>query len=285
MKITKYFFGLALLAATATSCNSDNEGAIYQSSAANITFEQKEMAQVTTPEESITIPVRVIRGNKAEAATATYTTQANKDGIFTDDCNGTVNFAPGQSVAIINVTANHMVVGETYKYTITLSDATIALADKNLDNVVPSTSVNIFCDYEWVEAGTCTFIDYTFSEDEENGSKGENVPIIHGKGSNIYRIVAPFTKIDDYGDADSQAYFANVKYIEFTLNEDGSAKAVKTGQPLGAYKIAYLDQYPDFCYFLNEGNEFVISFFVQDGTSLYTGGLFEFIWDEWPGAE
>ena len=75
MKITKYFFGLALLAAAATSCNSDNEGAIYQSSAANITFEQKEMAQVTTPEESITIPVRVIRGNKAEAATATYTTQ------------------------------------------------------------------------------------------------------------------------------------------------------------------------------------------------------------------
>ena len=74
MKMTKYLFGLALLALgmTMASCDKENEGAIYTSAHNNVSWEQKAM-ETTTAEESIVVPVMITRNTKAGALTVSYT--------------------------------------------------------------------------------------------------------------------------------------------------------------------------------------------------------------------
>ena len=70
----KYIFGLALVAGfVLTSCDKDDEGAIYNPSLQNVSFETAEANQLLTQDASISIPVRLIRSNVSEAYTAHYT--------------------------------------------------------------------------------------------------------------------------------------------------------------------------------------------------------------------
>ncbi|MBQ5508326.1 MAG: hypothetical protein IIT96_01035, partial [Muribaculaceae bacterium] len=162
MKKSKYLLGLAFLALgmSMTSCDKENEGAIYNSAFNNVTWEQDEVS-TTTAETNLTMPVMITRNNKAGALTVSYTAESSDPDVLSDDCNGTVTFADGEATAFVNVKATGMEKGTTYTYTMSLEDAVVD-ADTVLKNAIKTINVVVVSDYTWVSAGTCTFIDGNF---------------------------------------------------------------------------------------------------------------------------
>ena len=274
MKVYKYLLGFALVAmgVAATSCNTDNEGALYNSPVENVTFETAEPATVTTAESSITVPVRIIRANKHGTYTAHYTAEASDADVFSDDANGTVTFADGEAVKIVNVTASNMVKGKEYTYEMTLSDADVATADPVTDNMNASTTVTIMCDYNWIDAGTCTFIDYTWYTEPVDAE----VPLIQAEGTNIYRAVSPLFYL--YDGLESGPDKSN---FEFTY--DGRTVSISDGIYMNwwGYKMYYASaSYPSYCFIEQAGDKtWGFNFLLLNGTSLYTGGYFEMALD------
>lgn len=290
MKINKLFLGLAAIAIGAlTSCNTDVEGVIYNSPTENISFTSAEPATISTDQESVTVTVRITRADTKSAYTAHYTTEASDEGIFSDDCNGVVNFAQGQGTAIVNVTAANLEKGMDYTYTMTLSEADVAQADKTLDNQIVQTVIKIHSDYNWVDAGSCTFVDYCFSS---SGAAAREVPILFAEGTNLYRIVTPYQAV--YGSSDDSIPEDN--NIEFTLDSDGEI-SFEDGflDTLGDWGDGVVGiyynaaKYPDYCNVARDGNIFTVKHLVAEGDNLYTGwegpGLFMFQWDGYPNAE
>ena len=282
MKINKLFLGLAVACmGVLTSCNTDVEGAFYNNTFENVSFAQDESAEITTDQETVTVDVIVNRANKKGALTAHYTTEASEEGIFTDDGNGVIEFADGQASAVIKVTAANMAKGVDYVYTLTLSDDEILERDTLLENQIATTTVIIHSDYNWVAAGTCTFVDYTFTS-VETGESAKNVPIIHAEGTNLYRIVQPFIAI--YGSS-----FSYDSGIDFYLEEDGSINfGFNQGYIYDVYDDAdnygYWDttRYASYCTIKHSGNIFQISHLLVYNGNLYTGA-FSFQWNGYPG--
>lgn len=249
---------------------------MYNPIAPNVMFETAKPAQVLTQEASITVPVRVIRGDKHGSYTANYSVEASEDGIFTDDCNGTVTFADGEAVKIINVTANNMVKGTKYTYTMTMDDAVKVDADTILNNGVYETVVSIMCDYNWLAAGTCDIFDGTWYE---GGASAEDVPIQNAEGTNIYRIVSPLAAI--YTGLESNPDESN---FQFVLNDDKSI-TVADGIYMNwwGYQMYYDGtNYPTYCNVVQDDTTYALNFLLLNGTSLYTGGYFEFTWNDRP---
>lgn len=284
MKITKYLFGMALLslAMAFTACDTENEGTLYKSDNANVSWELKAV-KTTTAESSITVPVTITRANKSGALTVHYAAEASEDGIFSDTANGTVNFNDGETMKTINVTASNLAKGETYEYAMTIDDAAFADADTTLANAVQKIVVTIVSDYTWEEVGSCTFYDMNFND----GSEGvEGIPILQAlENPTLYRIDKPYQRI--YTKDEDVEYFASTASITFSLDADGNAADILIdGGELGLdYTFCYDPKsYASYCYFFNEGNEFQCGHLIGvGGVPTYVGG-FAFIWDEgYPG--
>ena len=283
MKINKILFGLAIaILGVMTSCDTNVEGVTYSPMSQNVSFETKAPAAITTSESSITVPVRITRSITVGTYTANFTAVASEDGIFTNDANGSVTFADGQGVAIINVTADNLKKGADYIYTLTLSDADEATADTITNKQNITTTVKIHSDYNWISGGSCTFIDYTFSD----GDKAQNVPIQHAEGTNLYRIVKPFIAVFGGG---SEGFTTDTG-IQFTLNDDYTINFVVGADDI----ICEADQYTfcwpakyvgSYCILNCDGNLYEAEMLgLVDGEGYYTGFAFAFEWTTgWPG--
>ena len=290
MKINKLFLGLAVtIMGVLTSCNTDVEGTFYNNTFENVSFTQENSVEITTDQDIVTVDVIVNRANKKGALTAHYTAEASEDGIFTDDGNGVIEFADGQATAVIKVTASNMAKGADYVYTLTLSDEDILERDTLLENQIASTNVIIHSDYNWIDAGSCTFIDYTFSE-AETGDVAREVPILNAEGTNLYRIIHPWAAV--YGE-DIDIEDTN---LEFTYNEeDGSIDLVNYGGYVAevafggsVYDFMWVAKYVgSYCKIQYSGNIYMASMLgLVDGDGYYTGFSFAFQWVKgWPGAK
>lgn len=275
MKINKYFLGLAvILLGGLTSCETDAEGPVYTPMGQSVSFETGEPSTIKTSESSIMIPVRVVRAITDGAYTANYTVEASDEGIFTDSGNGSVSFADGEGVAVITVNANNLAKGKDYTYTMTFSEKEVATADTITKSQNIKTVIKIHSDYNWVSAGTCLFVDYTFSE-SDNGDAKDGIAIRHAEGTNLYEIVNPYGIVYDDDPADN---------IPFYLNADNS---IKFGEGIIAnvwgYGI-YFDygDFAEYCTVSQEGNIFQVNHLLLVGQDLYTGS-FAFQWKGWPG--
>jgi len=286
MKINKLFLGLAVaFMGVLTSCNSDVEGAFYKNAEIfdNVSFTSDESAEITTDEETVTVDVIVNRANKKGALTAHYTTVASEDGIFTDDGNGVIEFADGQATAVIKVTASNMAKGQDYQYWLKLSDDEILERDTVLENQISQTTVIVHSDYNWLDAGYCTFVDYTFSKD---GSAAKNVPIINAEGTNIYRIIHPFVSV--YGEGEDTN-------VQFVYNPDSSISFITDSSECVAtyavdgsvYDFMWPARFASYCSVVNSGNVYQTSMLgLVDGDGYHTGFSFAFQWTKgWPGAK
>ncbi|MBR6947043.1 MAG: hypothetical protein IKH53_03725, partial [Muribaculaceae bacterium] len=80
MKLGKYILGLALVAASLTSCDQDNIGAIYEPKVANVSFIVAEQS-ATTEAESLTVPVAIGRAITNGSYTANVTISDATDGV------------------------------------------------------------------------------------------------------------------------------------------------------------------------------------------------------------
>ena len=276
MKITKYLFGLAILALgmSMTSCDQENEGAIYNSTHNNVSWEQKAL-ETTTAEETIEVPVMITRNIKAGALSVSYSVESSDPDVLSDDCNGTVAFADGQATAFVKVKATGMEKGTTYTYTMKLDDGAVADADPNTNNVKQTVTVTIISDYTWVDGGVCMFYDGNFAD----GTEGAEVPVLKAlENPKVIIILNPYLTIYG-GNPDDAAYFADsdditVKFYD-TPDSHGNVGEISTGGAMGEYTIEYLpNDYPSYCYFVGEKGNYTVGHLIGvDGEPTYVGGF------------
>ena len=178
MRIDKYLLGLAVVVLGGfTSCNTDVDGTIYNSNLEHVSFDGVSTSvSVSVDETSATIPVTINRGVTTNASTITFTAEASEDGIFSNDANGSVSFAPGQNAATFNVTANNLKKDQTYTYTLTLSEAAVLTADTITgvkQNTVYTIKVSRSGDWtewaKWNSTGTATYTYVNFWSGDDPG--------------------------------------------------------------------------------------------------------------------
>lgn len=131
MKINKYFLGLAVaVLGGLSSCNTDAEGTLYNSDLEHVSFDGASASvSLSVDESSTTIPVTIKRGVITSASTFTFKAEASEKGIFSNDVNNTITFAPGQNSVTFNVKAANLEKEKSYTYTLSLSDAAVETAD------------------------------------------------------------------------------------------------------------------------------------------------------------
>lgn len=184
----KYLFGLALFAGLAlTSCNTDNEGALYHPSVQNVSFEASAPAQITVSSSSTEIPVRLVRAQTTDAYTAHYTLTDPK-GIFTDANGGQVTFEKGMAEAIVTLKANNMEIGNAYSATLQLSEADKAQADTLTNSAIAKTTISVMCDYNWISVGKGHYDSPEWWED----SYDVDIVLAEGTSPKLYKIIGLF---------------------------------------------------------------------------------------------
>lgn len=217
MKLNKYLLGLAVVVmGTFSACNTDVEGEYYRSDFNNVSFDVASASvSVANDVSSTTVPVRIIRANTANAYTAHYTASASADGIFTDDKNGTVEFAPGQEAAIINVSANNLEKEVGYTYTMTLSDADIATADTITNTQKKEITVSVLREGDWNSIGKCMYRDNVIAGFFTAAVTEYPVEVLESAfNPGLYRLKNPYGEIYPYneeGDWDaSKNYYVEI---------------------------------------------------------------------------
>lgn len=274
MKISKYIFGMAVaMTAMFTSCDTDNEGAIYNSDNAGLSFTASVLADVTVPATDPTFEVEIVRSNANEALTGSVSLDGTIDKVpYTGELSATdYSFEPGEYKTTVTVEVTSLEVGKILDLTISIDDADNVSIGGNA-----STSMSIIKEYNWIVIGKAIFTDYTFSE---NGTSAEVEIEQNETLPNNYRLVAPYAAV--YDDVTAQN-------INFYLSETGEPLTldrgfVKLDADMGIGYLMYYDpvNYPAYCNFGKEGNTFYANFcLTPDKSALYLGGYFKFEWTE-----
>ena len=217
MKMNKYFLGLVVvLMGGLASCNTDVEGEYYNPKTENVGFEVNETSILLPKDQnSGVVPIRVIRSNTAGAYTAHYTAEANVEGIFSDDANGTVNFADGQGYATINVNANNLEKEVPYTYTMTLSEADTLTADTLSTLNHKEIKITVQREGDWILIGTGLYREDLIGTFWGVETQVYEVEILeHETQKGRYRVVNPYDEKYTYneeGDWDaSKNYYITI---------------------------------------------------------------------------
>lgn len=269
---------VSFLACLCMACNQDNKGAIYQADSINASFTFSEL-ELSASASSPVINVPVYRGVTNEAVSVNVTSKASIQGLSIPS---SVTFEAGNNTAYLPINLNGAIEpGKSVSIELALDESTVG------PGCIGETTVTASLILEWENGGTCTFIDYTFAEDE-NGQVAKNVKIEHGKGTNMYRIVQPWIAAYGYGPDG----FTTDTGVQFTYNPADTSitwKASSSGTVAdldkGAYTFVWLAKYASYCTLVNKGNDYYTSMLgLVSGSGYYTGFAFEFIWEEgWPG--
>lgn len=230
---------LSLLAVVLfASCDTDQEGAIYNEKGYGLTFSAGTLLKVAVEPSNPTFTVELYRGNAAEACSGQLALSATIGKNELAGCTvSDYSFAPGESKTAVTVNVEPLPVG--YNLTVTLSipdEANIAIGG------VGTTKLTVQKEYNWTSLGTGTYTD--------NWGWGitYNVEILKAEGFDRYRVVEPYTesmKNDDGAWEDWLAPSA-CPYAEFyTVSENGTVSfdpfflglyyQADTSQPIYAY--------------------------------------------------
>jgi len=182
MRINKKIFGLAfVVAALFTSCNKDNEGAIYdgQGSNAGVSFTASTLSNVEVPASNPVFDVEIVRGNTSAAATGSLTaTLKVGDNEIPGVTVSNYNFAAGENSTTVKVDISPLEVGVVGNLTLAISDADVSVGG------VKSATMKCLKAYEWTSLGNGTFTDNFFGM--------ESTPeILKAQGFDRYRVMAP----------------------------------------------------------------------------------------------
>lgn len=211
MRINKILFGFAIvMAALFTSCNKDNEGAIYNNQGgAGLSFTASTLSSVEVPASNPVFDVEIVRGNIVGAASGNLTaTLKVGDNELPGVTVSGYNFADGQNSTTVSVNVSPLEVGVVGSLTLTIADADASVG------AIKSATMKVSKAYEWESLGKGAFVDNFFgfvSEPE----------IMKAKGYNRYRVMAP---CEDYrlnpDPSDTWVASWSAPYIELWV-EDG----------------------------------------------------------------
>lgn len=185
MKLGKYILGLAIVAASLslTSCDQDNEGAIFEGPAlANVSFTQKAI-NTETEESTMTIPVVVTRNYSTEPYTATITmTDASGNNFKLQ--NNQVTFAAGEQKAQTAVVITDIQEGNLYTCKLQLSDADVQTANQ-FENQIHSMTIEVLR-RAWISLGMAHYNSPEWWEEEFD------VEVKQAEGTNLYKLIGLF---------------------------------------------------------------------------------------------
>ena len=243
----------------------------------NISFAMASQ-EVTINEDQLnntyyTIEVPLTRAITTQSYTAQLSISNEQGDVRLE--NKYVTFLQGESTTTAQVVFDNIAPANSYSCKLSLSDEDIATGNPNLDQITSTTVTLNISSSSWVKAGTCTFTDYTWEEDNPHTATGVNVQ--RSSGTNTYRIVSPLFSAYGYSEG-----YASMGNWMFNLNDDGSISPVE-----GTWELDYWgyngyytpSNYPTYCYVEQDGNTYDVYFLLIQGSSLYSGGHFTFTWN------
>lgn len=212
MKLNKVLFGLTIVAAALfSSCNKDNEGAIYSNQGnAGLSFTASTLATVEVPASNPVFDVEIVRGNTVGAATGnlTATLKAGNAEVSGVTVSG-YSFADGQNSTTVSVNISPLEVGVAGSLTLTIADADASVG------AVKSTTMKVSKAYEWESLGNGQFYDNFFGMTSQP-------EIRKAKGFDRYRVMEPCEdfRAEAIAGGDTWAAASSAPYIELWV-EDG----------------------------------------------------------------
>ena len=161
------------MAALFTSCNKDNEGAIYNNQGgAGLSFTASTLSSVEVPASNPVFDVEIVRGNIVGAASGNLTaTLKVGDKELPGVTVSGYNFADGQNSTTVSVNVSPLEVGVVGSLTLTIADADASVG------AIKSATMKVSKAYEWESLGKGAFVDNFFgfvSEPEIMKAKGYN---------------------------------------------------------------------------------------------------------------
>ena len=184
MKLNKVLFGLTVVAAALfSSCNKDNEGAIYSNQGnAGVSFTASTLTTVEVPASNPVFDVEIVRGNTVGAATGNLTaTLKAGDEVIPGATVSAFNFADGQNSTTVSVNIAPLAVGVAGTITLTIDDADASIGG------VKSATMKVSKAYEWTKLGVGQYIDNWLGYSSE-------VEIYKAEGFDRYRVIAPYAE-------------------------------------------------------------------------------------------
>lgn len=183
----------------------------------------------------------------------------------------TVDFAAGEIFKEVTVTFN-LEIGESASFTLALGEG------ENYTYGASSMAFNVSRDYTWVSAGTAVYTENSFL------ATTGNVPVEQAKEKpNLYRLKNLYESLAGAGQADPVS-------LQFTLDENYQAESiVPAGEffelGVGYWFIYDAENFPQYCFFTNEGNQFSIGMIFSESQSYDYIFADSFIWEGWPGED
>ena len=211
------------LAAALSSCNTENLGEIYESSATNVSFQTAKPAQKTVKTAETEVKVRIIRANTKGEYTAHYSFTPSAEGIFTDTGKGQVVFKDGEGATDIIIKAANLYPGNTYAAQLALSEADVALKDTVTNSFIQKTTITVFRDFTWNELGAANFVS-TFFEDTWS------VNVYQAEGTNLYKFESLYQEgLDILFELPEAGAFTIADQHAWTHSEYGAVHVVGKG--------------------------------------------------------
>lgn len=250
------------------SCDTENEGAIYESTETGLSFIASTLQDVVVTAANPTLTVDIFRSNTTSAATGSIIMDAvvGKE-PFTGCTITNYSFNAGEGKTTVTIDVTPLIPGQDLDITLTLPESEVGKGG------VGSTTFTVSKALTWSDTGTtCTFIDDNFSD----SGTVSGVKIFKADGLERYKIVQPYQALFE-GDAD----VADADDIIFTLNSDGSISFANGNVAYVAGYYIYWDpvNYDGYCYVEQDGNAYYVNHLLRSGSSLYIGG-FGFIWNK-----
>lgn len=212
MKLNKVLFGLTIVAAALfSSCNKDNEGAVYSNQGnAGLSFTASTLAAVEVPASNPVFDVEIVRGNTVGAATGSLsaTLMAGNAEVSGVTVSG-YSFADGQNSTTVSVNISPLEVGVAGSLTLTIADADASIGG------VKSATMKVSKAYEWKSLGKGQFYDNFFGMTSQP-------EIMKAEGFDRYRVIEPCEdfRAEAIAGGDTWAAASSAPFIELWV-EDG----------------------------------------------------------------
>ena len=136
MKTTKYLLGLVVaIMAMLTSCNKDNEGAIYNSDNGAVSFTSTNLGSVTVLPNDPAFEVEIVRGNTSNDLTGKISVEAllgktPLEGVTVSD----YSFKAGENKTTIKVDVTPLEIGDVLTVNLKIDDSQVRQVGFRVDH-------------------------------------------------------------------------------------------------------------------------------------------------------
>lgn len=217
----------------------------------------------------------VVIGRNVTDVAANLTILTN-DTVGAFEMDSVVSFAAGQEVDTLWITCK-LGYGESYALTIDVPEEYATAYGQ------PTVTVNVLVDFTWLPMGTVKFAS------EWEGAEAE-VAIEQAKeyadadGNMLFRLSSPYFYVSPT--------YCTVKglHLQFLLDKDYNAVSLTAEGFVEVENTGYNwmywvpQQYPDYCFFINQANVYALGTLWTDGAKLYGPVVEKWAWvDGYPG--